>query len=138
MLLTTLGYEGLNPDQFFNILLLYGVEILVDVRELPISRKQGFSKNNLITKSAHYQIDYIHTPALGSPKEVRHDFRKDRDWERFTKRYQEYLSLRDCEIDNLVKIVTEKVCCLMCLEADYLRCHRLFVAEKLAPAWGIG
>ncbi|HMD90875.1 MAG TPA: DUF488 domain-containing protein [Anaerolineaceae bacterium] len=136
MLLTTLGYEGLNIDQFFNILYLYGVEVLVDIREKPISRKPGFSKKSLITTANNFQIDYINIPELGSPMEVRHDFHEDCDWEKFTFRYQAYLSSKDREIDSLTKIVAEKVCCLLCFEADYKHCHRLFVTEKICKSLG--
>ncbi len=43
-LLYTLGYEGLSLAEFFDRLAQAGVSRLVDVRELPLSRRPGFSK----------------------------------------------------------------------------------------------
>lgn len=43
----TIGYEGASVDQLIDTLLNLGVEVLADVRELPLSRKKGLSKNSL-------------------------------------------------------------------------------------------
>ncbi|WP_228124979.1 DUF488 domain-containing protein [Candidatus Methylospira mobilis] len=43
----TIGYEGLDLDAFISALTLYGVETVVDIREVPLSRKPGFSKKAL-------------------------------------------------------------------------------------------
>ena len=45
----TIGYGGFNIDEFVEKMLRSGVQHLVDVRELPISKKREFSKNNLMT-----------------------------------------------------------------------------------------
>lgn len=45
--LFTFGYEGLDIDAFVDRALAAGVRTIVDVRELPLSRKKGFSKNPL-------------------------------------------------------------------------------------------
>ena len=43
----TIGYEGRLADGFLKDLTGSGIQILVDVREMPISRKRGFSKSTL-------------------------------------------------------------------------------------------
>ena len=45
--LYTIGYKGRAADAFVEYLVGSGVEVLVDVRELPVSRKRGFSKTTL-------------------------------------------------------------------------------------------
>jgi len=45
MNLFTIGYEGLNTDDFMALLFEHGIETVVDVRALPLSRKPGFSKS---------------------------------------------------------------------------------------------
>ncbi|MBK6650144.1 MAG: DUF488 domain-containing protein [Betaproteobacteria bacterium] len=45
--LFTLGYEGLTIDAFIARLQAAQVKTVVDVRELPLSRKKGFSKTGL-------------------------------------------------------------------------------------------
>ena len=46
-ILATIGYEGLKPEDFLGKLKENNVSVLVDVRQNPISRKQGFSKSRL-------------------------------------------------------------------------------------------
>ena len=47
MALFTFGYEGLSIEDFVARLTLSGVREVFDVRELPLSRKRGFSKKSL-------------------------------------------------------------------------------------------
>ena len=47
MTLMTFGYEGLDIESFLAVLKKNGITLLVDVRELPLSRKKGFSKTAL-------------------------------------------------------------------------------------------
>jgi uncharacterized protein (DUF488 family) len=45
--LSTIGYEGVSIDAFIATLKAAKVTLLLDVRELPISRRRGFSKTAL-------------------------------------------------------------------------------------------
>jgi Protein of unknown function, DUF488 len=49
--LYTIGYEGTDIDRFVATLKAVGVQLLADVRALPLSRKRGFSKNGAASKS---------------------------------------------------------------------------------------
>ncbi|MGN6317380.1 DUF488 family protein [Trinickia sp.] len=44
MTVSTIGYEGLDIDAFISLLSENGIETVVDIRELPLSRKPGFSE----------------------------------------------------------------------------------------------
>lgn len=136
MKLMTIGYEGLSGQQFFAILRQHKVETLVDVRELPISRKPGFSKKALVQAAADYDIRYVHMLALGCPKEIRYDYRADGDWARYTLRFKAYLNSQQAAIDELLGSIRNERCCLMCFEADHNFCHRSFVAAKVVAAAG--
>lgn len=129
MELFTIGYENLDIEKFFSILLLKDIELLIDIRELPISRKPGFSKNKLIGYCDKYKILYLHEQSLGCPKPIRHDFRKDKDWERYTLRYSAYLATQIGSVSNISRIIRSSRCCLMCFEEDYYRCHRSIVSK---------
>jgi uncharacterized protein (DUF488 family) len=39
----TIGYEGVSLADFLATLKAAGVQLLLDIRELPISRRKGFS-----------------------------------------------------------------------------------------------
>lgn len=128
----TIGYEGKTLDDFLNILEFHNIDTLVDVRELPLSRKAGFSKKALRQALANRNITYVHLPALGCPRSIRQDYRNDHDWERYTRRFMKYLSGRDTDIQELAERTQHERCCLLCFEADAQFCHRSYVAEQVA------
>ena len=132
MQLLTIGYEGLTPDQFFGLLRANDVQTIVDVRELPLSRKTGFSKDSLAKIARENGIKYVHIPALGCPKSIRHAYRIDKNWTRYTLRFITYLNTQDEAIAELTSRVRQERCCLVCFEADPNYCHRLYVAERVS------
>lgn len=131
MELATIGYEGLNVEEFFDILQNNGIETIVDVRELPLSRKPGFSKKALSETAKCHNINYIHFSSLGCPKDIRHDYRRDNDWNKYTKRFLQYLSTQSEQILKLIELIRAEKCCLLCFEADYHHCHRRYVADDV-------
>ncbi|MBI5291596.1 MAG: DUF488 domain-containing protein [Chloroflexi bacterium] len=136
MKLMTIGYEGLATAQFFDLLTAGRVQTIVDVRELPLSRKPGFSKSALALSTAAHSLEYIHVPALGCPREIRHEYRDDGDWQRYTRRFRAYLSTQTEAIHDLSQLAQRNRCCLLCYEADPNFCHRLFVAERVVEIVG--
>ncbi len=58
------GYEGRKPNDLFASLQRSGVDLLIDVRYVPISRKRGFSKNALADGLASAGIGYLHLKGL--------------------------------------------------------------------------
>ena len=69
--LFTLGYEGLTLEAFIARLQVAQVKTVVDVRELPLSRKKGFSKSAFCAALSAPGIAYLHAPALGCQKWLR-------------------------------------------------------------------
>ncbi len=129
--LMTVGYEGLTPAQFLDLLRRCRVERIVDVRELATSRRRGFSKTALSHALAQAGIDYTHIPELGCPRKVRHDYRDDQNWARYTKRFCCYLATQSEALAALSQLVRSDRCCLLCFEEDFNFCHRNFVAREL-------
>ena len=109
------------------------VSTLVDVRELPISRRRGFAKTALAAGVEKVGIKYVHMPALGCPRDIRHRYRDDADWSRYTKDFQHYLDSQLDALTELSSLARNERCCLMCFEEDYNFCHRKYVAERVAP-----
>ncbi len=54
----TIGYQGVNIDEFVKCLKNNGIEILADVRQRPYSRKAGFSKQALSSRLSEVGIAY--------------------------------------------------------------------------------
>ncbi len=62
--LFTVGYEGSKPSDLFASLQDNGVTLLIDVRDVPISRKPGFSKTSLSLE--HFPLKMKHIRRYGS------------------------------------------------------------------------
>ena len=129
MKLYTFGYEGLNLDTFIDRLQQAGIRQLVDVREYPLSRKKGFSKNALSVALAVHGIEYVSMTTLGCPKTIRQRFKLDGDWSIYEKSFRRYLKTQADPIRELALAAKRKTACLLCFEADYNRCHRSLVAR---------
>lgn len=127
--LFTFGYEGLDINTFIGRLCAAGVRTIVDVRELPLSRKKGFSKQALREHLMAAGVAYLHLPALGCPKEIRKQYRDDGNWSRYTREFLVYLKTQDAAIRDLARHSRMSTACLVCFEADYSVCHRTYVAR---------
>jgi uncharacterized protein (DUF488 family) len=125
----TSGYEGLDPRRFFQLLQQCGIEMLVDVRDLPVSRKSGFSKAPLAKLCEQHEVEYRHVAELGCPRDVRHAYREDGDWARYTVRFKAYLAQQTEALASVARLVER-------FEEDFNFCHRTYVAEALGPLIG--
>lgn len=130
--LYTFGYEGLDIATFIATLRANGVQTIVDVRELPLSRKKGFSKSAFSAILSEAGVAYLHMPALGCPKPIRDRYRADQDWAAYTRDFLAYIDTQDAPVRELVKISKSTAACLVCFEADYTMCHRTYVARAAA------
>ena len=71
MRIFTIGYESTTMAEFLAALQRAGVERVIDVRALPLSRRPGFSKSPLRAALEEAGIEYVHLKALGTPAEGR-------------------------------------------------------------------
>lgn len=134
----SVGYER-HKDQreFARHLIDAGVERLVDVRELPISRRRGYAKSALAQAMAEVGIEYVHIKALGNPKPYR-DLYKGGRLEEGRRCYERYLlSERRDALRDLVPLLREKRSALMCVEHDPMTCHRTVIVEALRGEFGL-
>lgn len=129
--LYTLGYEGLKPEDFVNRLKKNDIKVLIDVREIPWSRKIGFSKSQLENMVSQHGIKYVHMQKLGSSSTIRKRLKENADYERFFNEYKNYLNTQIQELENLRKIIKNAICCLMCFEKDVNLCHRKIIASEI-------
>jgi len=127
--LFTFGYEGLDIKNFIARLMAMKVRSVVDVRELPLSRKKGFSKTSFCEQLQQAGIAYLHAPALGCPKPIRDRYRADGDWQQYSCDFLAYLKTQRETLQELAKIAHATTACLVCFEADHTRCHRSYVAR---------
>jgi len=128
----TVGYEGRSIINFIDVLKSHRIKLLVDVRELPLSRKNGFSKTKLKEFLKDAGILYLSFRELGTPKDLRHEL-KDRNirFEEFRKLYIEYLNEHLDAIKRLENLAKSNVTVIMCYERNWKKCHRSIIAEYL-------
>ncbi|NJO17639.1 MAG: DUF488 domain-containing protein [Thioploca sp.] len=134
--LLTIGYENENIQDFIYTLNYYKVDVLLDIRELPLSRKKGFSKKALATALQAVGITYHHEKNLGSPKLLRNKLRQDGNYKTFFRTFQIYLSGNRLLLKHLAEQFSGTIA-LMCFEKDYRLCHRFLVAEFIKEITGI-
>ncbi len=129
----TVGYEGMVIEEFIKKLKNANIQQLIDVREIPLSRKNGFSKTILQEKLKEVGITYKHYSELGSPKRIRHQLHQDWNYESFFKEYKEIIKDEDVQqkIKDVEKDAKIKKTVLLCFEKDYTKCHRRLIAEEL-------
>lgn len=135
--LYTFGYEGLDIDAFIARVRAAGVQTIVDVRELPLSRKKGFSKKSFAEALSRAGIAYLHAPTLGCPKPIRDRYKVDGDWAAYTEAFLAYVSSETAGTRELVKVSRATTACLVCFEADYSMCHRTYVARAARKLGGL-
>ena len=125
MKIFTIGYEGATMADFLAALTAAGVERVIDVRALPLSRRPGFSKSTLAASLAEVGIDYVHLKALGTPKPGR-DAAKKGDRATLEKVYAGQLHLPEAQAQaaRMLELAAEKPSALLCFERDPAICHR--------------
>jgi uncharacterized protein (DUF488 family) len=131
--LATIGYEGANLADFIATLRQAGISRLIDVRELPISRRTGFAKRALSGTLANAGIEYVHLRGLGDPKEGREAARAG-DVARFKRVFTSHMAttIAQADLRIAVQLVEAGGACLMCYERDHTTCHRSIIATAIS------
>lgn len=133
----SIGYQERSLRDVIAALQLAGVQRVIDVRDLPNSRRPGFSKRQLQAGLEDAGIDYRHLKALGTPKDGRIAAR--------ARRYDEFWRIVDdvmaspaaqLALREAAELAAEKPSALLCYETHHEECHRLRVTQALEKQWG--
>ncbi|HEY6917076.1 MAG TPA: DUF488 domain-containing protein [Allosphingosinicella sp.] len=134
MRIFTIGYEGVTQAEFIAALKGAGVERIIDVRAVPLSRRPGFSKNVLANGLREAGIDYVNLKALGTPPEGREAVRKGKH-DVLKRVYAAQLETPEAglQAEQLKELAAEKTSALMCFERDPSGCHRTLLWQAVLP-----
>src|SRR5690625_1157299 len=137
MQLVPIGYERTDLEALLKQLRHAGVQTVIDVRELPLSRKRGFSKKALGSALEREGIHYEHMRCLGAPKSLRKALHSGGSWAAYKEGYQTVL-IRNKEILSELadRAAEDEVMALLCFERDANRCHRSLVANAVSEISG--
>ena len=136
-MLSTIGYERAELDDFVATLDAAQVDVLVDIRDRAQSRRPGFSKSALADALNSAGIEYIHLRELGDPKEGREAARRG-DFPAFRRIFSKVMATSEAQeaLETIEQLAGEKSVCLMCFERDQKTCHRKIVADHLENILG--
>lgn len=126
------GYEKETIEEFLKKLKDAKITTVIDIREKPLSRKNGFSKNILKKILEKEEISYFHFEELGSPEVLRNRLKEENNYLAFFQKYREYIHRKPQLLNKLLKtIYNNGKSTLLCFEKDYELCHRSIVASEL-------
>lgn len=134
----TIGYEQATVAGIMASLRSAGVEVLADVRALPLSRRPGFSKTALAANAREAGIDYVHFKALGTPAEGRAAARRN-DHATLERIYAGQLELPEAIAAGarLADLATERRVALLCYEREAHGCHRTLLRQAVLPEFEV-
>jgi uncharacterized protein (DUF488 family) len=129
----TIGYEGTTVAEFLAALLKAGVERVIDVRALSLSRRPGFSKTALRGALEEAGIEYVHLKALGTPADGRTAARAGRHAD-MARIYAGQLELPEAMMQSaqMLELAREKPSALLCMEREPAHCHRTLLLNAVA------
>ena len=128
----TIGYEQATQAAVVSALRDAGVEVLADIRYLPLSRRPGFSKSSLRAAVEEAGIEYRHFRQLGTPAEGRAAARRG-DHATLAQVYAGQLELPEAmaQMAELRALAEDKRVALLCYERDAAECHRSLLFDAL-------
>ncbi len=122
----TIGYAGRRLPDFIQALQEAGVERVIDVRALPLSRRKGFSKTSLGESLANAGIEYVHLRSAGNPyRDQKNDIK------RCLALYAKHIDANPIVIDDVEAAMRGRPSALLCFEADACECHRSVLVDHL-------
>jgi uncharacterized protein (DUF488 family) len=130
----TIGHSTRSADEFLAILCAFAIELVVDIRTVPRSRRNPqFDQTELERFLGEHGINYLHMPALGGLRRPRKDS-INTGWENASFRgYADYMQTAEFAraIDYLIELAGAQRTVIMCAEAVPWRCHRSLVGDAL-------
>jgi len=130
----TIGHSTRTIEEFIDLLRRHQIEIVVDVRHFPGSRRlPHFNKAALHRALAAAGLRYEHLVELGGRRPARPDSH-NLLWRNASFRgYADYMEAQPFReaVDRLLEIARAGRTAVMCSEAVWWRCHRSMIADYL-------
>jgi uncharacterized protein (DUF488 family) len=126
--LFTIGYEGRTLEELVAELRAHRIDRVIDVRELPLSRRKGFSKTPLGSALVAAGIEYVHLKQAGNP------YRREED---ALVKYRAHLASAEDAVDDVVEAARGHRAVLLCYERHANECHRTILAVPVCKQLGL-
>ena len=139
--LWTIGHSTRPIEEFIELLQAHGVQLLVDVRTTPYSRRNPqFNTGALAESLPQAGLRYQHLPTLGGRRKSRPDS-VNLGWRNVGFRgYADYMQTDIFwgALEELMAHGKKRATAIMCAEAVPWRCHRSLIADALvSQGWTV-
>ena len=130
----TIGHSNRSIEEFLQILDVYKLKLVIDIRTIPKSRHNPqFSQDRLSTALEKHGIEYEHMPGLGG---LRHTTKASVNtaWRNPSFRgFADYMQTDEFKshLKRLIAPSKRKRLVIMCAEAVPWRCHRSLIGDAL-------
>jgi uncharacterized protein (DUF488 family) len=117
----TVGHSTRSGEEFAQILVAHGVQVLVDVRSFPGSRRYPqFNRATLAESLKQVGIEYKHEPRLGGRRTS----------------YADHIESEEFRsgVNELLQLAANAPTAVMCAESHWRRCHRRLISDYLKAA----
>jgi uncharacterized protein (DUF488 family) len=130
----TIGHSTRSFEEFRAMLQSFSIELVVDVRHYPASRKfPQFNKEALEIALSQSGIRYLHVKDLGGRRKANPDS-KNTGWRHPAFRgYADYMETSAFKngVEELIQRASHLRTAYMCSEAVWWRCHRSLISDYL-------
>lgn len=130
----TAGHSTRSGEEFAQILLAHGIQVLVDVRSFPSSRRYPqFNRSALAESLREVGLDYKHEPRLGGRRTPRADSHNTA-WKNASFRaYADHMESEEFRrgVKDLLELAASARTAVMCAESLWWRCHRSLISDYL-------
>lgn len=130
----TIGHSTRSSEEFVALLAEHAVELLIDVRRFPMSRRHPhFNKEELAAALSERGVRYLHAEVLGGRRAPRKDSRNTAWRNTQFRGYADHMDTPEyrAAVDAIVQRASKTVQAVMCAEAVPWRCHRNLLADAL-------
>lgn len=130
----TIGHSTRTLEEFVHLLKSFDIEMLVDVRHYPGSRKfPQYNKDSMENSIPENGIDYRHLVDLGGRRKAKPNSKNDAWRLDSFKGYADYMETEEFQdaFTILKKLAAEKRTAIMCAEAVWWSCHRSLISDAL-------
>jgi len=131
----TIGHSSRSIDEFIELLKRYGVELVVDVRRSPTSRRYPhFNREALRSELAKHGIGYVWLGMqLGGWRKLKREAAGGCLRSPGFRAYVEHMKTEEFRraASTLLRLARKYRVAVMCSERLYFRCHRYFLSDWL-------
>jgi len=133
MTVYTIGHSTHTIDEFLSILHAHSIQVLIDIRAFPMSRRlPHFNRESLESSLKQENIHYLWMKELGGRrKKLRDDSPNTALRNESFRNYADYMLTHTFQqaAGQVLELAQQAPTAIMCAEKLFFRCHRMLVSD---------